>query len=195
MPEERILDCRGLMGPMPSVKTRRTLAEMEQGTVKVLVDTETAGRIVARAAERLGATARVGHEGPQWHVLIAKGEVAEGPSGAAVTKAVVLVTSATLGQGDDALGGILMKAFLYALGQLPSPPSAVILTNSGVRLALEGSEELATLRSLVEAGTDVMVCGTSLDHFGLTDKIAVGRVSNIYEIIEALGAASRVISP
>ena len=39
-------------------------------------------------------------------------------------------------------------------------------------------------------GVEVLVCGTCLDYFGLKDKVAVGTVSNMYEILDSMLMAS-----
>src|SRR4030042_562335 len=91
----------------------------------VTVDNENASRNVARAAERAGCVVGIEREGPDYHVRIIKGETAAEAEGQQpLTQTAVMVTSPTLGHGDDALGAILMKAFLYALSQLPSPPQS-----------------------------------------------------------------------
>ena len=40
-----------------------------------------------------------------------------------------------------------------------------------------------------------MVCGTCLNFYGLTDKLAVGGVTNMYTIVEKLVSAGKVIKP
>jgi tRNA 2-thiouridine synthesizing protein A len=181
---------------MPVVKTKRSLSEMEQGVLTVIVDDEIVSRSVARAAERAGCTATTTRDGTDFHVRIQKGEAAEPAESRqeAAAQPVVLVSGATLGRGDDVLGGILLKAFLYALTQSPSPPKALVLVNSAVRLAVEGSECLEFLRGLAGSGAEVAVCATSLDHFGLADRLAVGRASSMDEIVEMLASSPRTIS-
>jgi intracellular sulfur oxidation DsrE/DsrF family protein len=87
-----------------------------------------------------------------------------------------------------------MRGFTYALAEGEARPERVILMNGGVRLAVEGSESLPNLRRLAEVGVDVMACGTCLDYYKLKDKLAVGRVTNMYEIAELL-MAGNVLSP
>lgn len=106
----------------------------------------------------------------------------------------VLLASDRLGEGDPALGALLVKGLLYALSELEEPPARLVLMNGGVRLALEGSESLGHLRKLEEAGTELLACGTCLDFFGAKDRLAAGRVSNMYEIAGIL-ARDRVLRP
>ena len=42
---------------------------------------------------------------------------------------------------------------------------------------------------------EILTCGTCLNFYGLTDKLAVGRVTNMYDIVEKLAGAAQVIRP
>jgi selenium metabolism protein YedF len=108
---------------------------------------------------------------------------------------VVYINSHLLGGGDEALGSILMKTFLKTLLDLQTKPTRLILINSGVRLASEGSEVLETLRSLSEKGVEILSCGTCLDFYGLKEKLGVGVVSNMYDIAQSLLEADRLVRP
>ena len=98
----------------------------------------------------------------------------------------VLIVSETLGRGDEELGRLLMKSFIYSLARDPERPAAVMLANGGVRLACEGSESLDDLRLLVEAGVAVKSCGTCLDYYGLTGSLEVGEVGTMQATVAAV---------
>jgi selenium metabolism protein YedF len=108
---------------------------------------------------------------------------------------VVYVTSETLGRGDDDLGATLMAAFLDTLSHQKEAISDVIFVNGGAKLAVEGSPVLEQVRQLEQVGARVLTCGTCLNYFGIKDKLAVGSVSNMLEIIETLSRAGRIIRP
>jgi len=108
---------------------------------------------------------------------------------------VVYVSSEDMGRGDDALGRILMAVFLDTLGQHGGEVSHVIFVNGGARLAAAGSTVLPQIRQLEDLGAEVLVCGTCLKHFGITDQLAVGSVSNMVAILETLSGAGRIIRP
>ena len=107
----------------------------------------------------------------------------------------VAFESDAMGRGDDALGTLLMKGFIYALTQLETLPSALIFYNGGARLTVEGSASLEDIKSLEAQGVEVLTCGTCLNFFGLSEKLAVGSVSNMYSIVEKLSTAGKVIKP
>lgn len=51
------------------------------------------------------------------------------------------------------------------------------------------------LRSLESEGVNIMTCGTCLDFYGIKDKLAVGTVTNMYEIVETMEQAGTVVRP
>ena len=71
----------------------------------------------------------------------------------------------------------------------------VIFYNSGAFLTTEGSEALKDLKALEEAGATIMTCGTCLDFYGIKDKLQVGIISNMYDIVEAQMNAGLIIRP
>jgi selenium metabolism protein YedF len=101
-------------------------------------------------------------------------------------RTVVLITSDGIGKGDPDLAHLLLRGFLYTLAVSEVPPRRVILMNAGVKLAVEGSESLENLRKLTDRSVEVVSCGTCLDFYQLTDRLAVGGITNIYEIAEHL---------
>jgi len=102
-----------------------------------------------------------------------------------MAKRVFIVTD-RLGRGDDELGAVLMKNFLYSLARTAEKPPAVHFMNGGVRLTCEGSNSLDDIRLLAEQGVAIKVCGTCLDFLGLTDSLAVGEVGTMPDAVAAL---------
>ena len=96
---------------------------------------------------------------------------------------------------DEALGKTLMKAFIFALTNAQQLPEQIIFYNSGAFLPCEGSDSLEDLQNLEKAGVKITACGTCLNYYGLTEKLRVGTVSNMYDIVETLTAAQSVIRP
>ena len=111
------------------------------------------------------------------------------------TDAVIFLGSDIIGRGQDRqLGSLLMQKYLHTLGGHRVKPKAILLMNDGVRLVGKDSPLAEELRQLSSQGIDILACGTCLDRFGLTDKVAVGTVSNMYDITDAMLKASKVIS-
>lgn len=106
----------------------------------------------------------------------------------------VLILSDSMGRGDEELGRILMKNFLYSLARNPERPTAVMLGNGAVRLACEGSSSIDDLRLLAENGIAIRACGTCLDFFGLREKLAVGEVGTMPDMVAVLAGDSEVVT-
>ena len=88
-----------------------------------------------------------------------------------------------------------MKGFLFAIGQLPELPKAILFYNGGAHLTCRGSDSLEDLKSLEAQGVEILTCGTCLNHYGLTEELAVGGVTNMYSIVEKLAGAGKVVKP
>ena len=114
---------------------------------------------------------------------------------AAQKKTVVVISADHMGEGDEVLGKILLKGFLFALTQQEMLPKTVLFYNGGAKLTTEGSVSLEDLRSMEAQGVQILTCGTCLNFYGLADKLAVGSVTNMYVIVETLAKAGKVIKP
>ena len=195
-----IVDCRGLACPGPVIKTKKAL-EAGGSDVTAIVDGETPAHNVTRMAEKAGWSVAPERRNDGIYLRLSKvGEATEAapapaPAPSPTGQTVLLVKSERLGSGDDELGGILMQAFFHALTEASDSPATAIFLNGGVRLTVEGSPVLEDLRALADAGVEVLSCGTCLNFFKLTDKLAVGSVSNMYTIVETLLAAGRIVMP
>ena len=107
---------------------------------------------------------------------------------------VLAVSSDCMGKGDDELGRLLLRNHLHVLAEAERRPDVLVFFNSGVKLAAAGSPALDDLRALAESGAQILLCGTCVNHFELKDSVAVGEISNIYVITEAMLAAAKVIN-
>ena len=106
-----------------------------------------------------------------------------------------MLSSDQMGGGNEELGRILMKGFVYALTQLEELPETVLLYNGGAKLSVEGSQSLEDLKNLEAQGVEILTCGTCLNFYELADKLKVGSVTNMYEIVEKMSGARLVIRP
>jgi len=198
-PSRRVLDARGLACPQPVILTRKALAEGGFSELEVIVNTSSGRENVARFAGHAGCTIGSIEESGEETRLVIRPPVANlsnPTSTESLTDATmppvepgiqtVFLSSRTIGRGDDELGALLMRAFLYTLTESETLPQRVLLMNSGVTLAAEGSEHLQNLGRLVDLGVEILACGACLEFYKLTDQLAVGRVSNMQEIAEFL---------
>lgn len=194
-----IVDARGQACPQPVILTRKA---MQQGkAIATLVDSQASSANVARMAEKAGWQAKVTQEGNDYRVEITpSGAVpepqakSEGRAEALAGPLVLTAPSDEMGRGDPELGQLLIRAFFHTLCEVQPTPDTIVFFNTGVRLSCEGSPVLDDLRALLDQGIEILSCGTCLGHLGLREALAVGRVSNMYEIAETILRASKVVS-
>ncbi len=192
------VDARGLACPQPVIQTRKAMQQADQ--IVTLVDNETSLTNVSRMAQKAGWQVNVVAEGGEYRIELAKEAAVTQAEPLAVGKAeavsgpLVLVVSADgMGRGVEELGQILIRSFFHTLSEVQPLPQTFIFFNTGVRLACAGSPVLDDLRSLETEGIEMLVCGTCLNYLELTDKLAVGQVSNMYDIAETMLRAGSVV--
>jgi selenium metabolism protein YedF len=187
------IDARGLVCPQPVILTKKALEEIIEGEVVAIVDNITAKENISRLAANLNYVYEVTDEEGCHYIKIKKTAGAQKLI-EAEESIVVVITSDKLGQGDEALGKVLMKSYTYALTETTPLPKAVMFLNSGVKLTSEGSEMLENIKKLEDSGTEIVSCGTCLDFYQLKDKLKVGIIGNMYSIIEKMNSAGKVIN-
>ena len=198
----------GMACPLPVVNAKKAIESFEEdGTLTVKVDNDTAVQNLTRLAGHYGFAVSSDKQGDQQYAVVmqvkagAKANAGEVPAEAISCPAdhrngkVVVISGDTMGSGDEKLGKKLMKAFIYALTSQDVLPDKVICYNRGAFLTTEDPDTVRDLQNLEKEGTVIMTCGTCLDYYGLKEKLQVGIISNMYDIVEALMNASSVIKP
>ncbi len=201
------IDCMGMACPLPVINAKKAIeAFTEDGTLNIKVDNETAVQNLTRLGEHNGFKVASVQDGERaYTVTMAVKAGANKPAGVpaealgcqapASGGRVVVLSSDTMGVGDEKLGKKLMKAFIFALTSQDVTPDKVICYNTGARLTTLDQDTVKDLKALEAAGTTVMTCGTCLDFYGLKEQLQVGIVSNMYDIVEAQMNAALVIRP
>lgn len=193
------VNAMGKACPEPVIMTK---AALEQGAseLEILVDNAVAVSNVTRLLEGKGFRVEAQGGGSTFRLTARRTE--DGAMGASASDApvrggarlAVLITGKTLGREDQELGEVLIKGFLGTLPKLGTPPATVALMNEGVKLALPEASTCDHLKDLERAGTNILVCGTCTNHFGITDRVGVGTISNMFEILEAVTGADKTLS-
>jgi selenium metabolism protein YedF len=86
-----------------------------------------------------------------------------------------------------------MKNFIHTLLEAVEPPSRIFFMNSGVLLAIEGSEVYEALEKLRGMGVEILSCGLCLDYFGLKEKPRIGNTTNMLTAVESLLSSNAMI--
>ncbi len=109
-------------------------------------------------------------------------------------KTTIVINSETMGKGNEELGEQIMGSFLRQVLMASSKPDTIIFYNSGVKLLTGSSWPSDTVDTLFKNGVDIVACGTCVAYYQLNDKIVVGRVSTMQEIVSILLESEKVIT-
>ncbi len=190
----KIVDARNLPCPQPVFLTMKALEEADE--VTTIVDNETARENVSRLGNSQGCEVTIKQKDDGIYLTLAKKEAKPDEEEPATQSGIVIfIASNILGRGENTeLGNLLMHSFLNTLGGLNTKPESIIFMNNGVKLVVDDSLVVGELKQLESQGIEILACGTCLSRFNLTDKVAVGRVSNMYTLADTLLRAKKVIS-
>ena len=203
---EKIIDCRGLACPLPVVNAKKAAEELNAGDVlTVLVDNEIAVQNLTRFAEHKGFDVSAEKKADREYAVVMR---LSGASAADTREEevacvmdsrrkgmLVVLSGNTMGTGDAKLGTSLMKAFVFALTKQDQLPDTILCYNTGAYLTCDGADTLEDLKLMESEGVTVLTCGTCLDFYGLKEKLAVGGVTNMYDIVERMENAAQIIKP
>lgn len=197
------IDARGMDCPLPVIHTKKALESIDKGKVTTIVDNEVAKENILKLVQNMDLKVDIKQSQENYYIHIFK----EDKVGIVGVEAldiqcnindkkdlVILISKSTLGEGSDELGNLLMTSYLYTLTETKPYPTSIIFLNGGVKLTIEESGGLDHIRTLESKGVEVMSCGACLDYFEISDKLAVGGISNMYAIVEKLNNASKVIT-
>lgn len=201
-----VVNAVGEACPMPVVKAIKALGEIrEPSVVEVYVDNETAvGNLTRLANEKKLKSESEELEENRFVVRMTvenglsmdiSGEDAPAYRCDTAGDTVVVISSDQMGTGSGELGATLMKGFIYALSQLDKLPRTMLFYNGGAKLTVEGSAAVEDLRNMERRGVEILTCGTCLNYFGLTEKLAVGSATNMYSIVEKMSGAGHIVRP
>ena len=205
------VDATGQVCPVPVVMTKKAVGSLTaDDDVEILTDNPESAANLEKMAQQKGFPVTSQklderHFRVVMHVTAEQArkerEIPEPASAETVCPAehscgtVVVCSSGVCGTGDDELGKILIKSFFFSLTQLDVPPKTFIFYNGGAKLTCEGSPVLEDIQTQIANGADVMTCGTCLKHYGLTDRLRAGRITNMYEIAETMTGAKKLVKP
>ena len=207
---KKTVDALGKVCPIPVILAKKAAEELEgAGEVEVFVDNKTAVENLKKLAAQNDFEASsenmatgiyrvslaVSEEAYQKLQHSEDKEVACETAVPGEKKTVVVISSDRMGEGDEELGKILIKGFIFAISEQEKLPDTMLFYNGGAKLTCNGSDSLEDIRSLEAAGVNVMTCGTCLNHYGLTEELAVGTVTNMYVIAETMTGADLIVKP
>ena len=207
LPTKKSLDARGKACFVPIVETKKLLKTLQDGDiVEVIVDNFITVQNIRKMAAQMNIPVSSEKLDEVNYIVIltvskASFDEAEKSSekkvyrkGNIANKTVVVISSEKIGRGDEKLGLVLMKGFIYCLTEQDILPETILLYNSGAKLSVHDSDSLSDLKFLESCDVEILTCGTSLMHYALAEKLGVGSVTNMYVIVEKQMQATNIIA-
>lgn len=201
-----VIDASGQPCPIPVIRAKKALAAFggKGGTVTVLVDSDISRQNLEKMASGLGYQSEYRQRDNgiiEVTIVAGAGSPARDDSGQEAKSEpgqgsglVVAISRDTMGEGNPELGRVLLKGFLYALREVNPVPKSILFFNSGAYLTSNDSNSLEDLRALEAAGTAILTCGTCTNFYGITEKLGVGEITNMYSIVAIMAGAGKLIN-
>jgi selenium metabolism protein YedF len=199
----QIIDVKGKACPMPLIETKKALGQAAAGEpLRILLDSVTSARNVATFLKDNDVEFEQTTIGNEIEIRINANDKSldEVDEKSWCTPAnndgnyVVLMAKDRIGEGSAELGEALAGAMINTLKAMEPLPQKIIFMNSGIHLVTNGSRVINDLKALEVKGVDMLVCGACLDYFGKIDALAVGRISNMLDILQTMKDAGKVLN-
>ncbi|MBU5428348.1 sulfurtransferase-like selenium metabolism protein YedF [Tissierella pigra] len=192
------VDARGQLCPKPVIMTKKELDNLAKGVITTIVDNEVARDNVSKLAQSSGCSFIIDKKDEDYYIHITKDGIVEEtigiPTPSKTKDLTIAIGSDKMGVGEEELGKILMKSFIYTIRETTPFPTTILFLNSGVNLTCEDSPVLEDLKELEKSGVEIISCGTCLDYYNLKDKIQVGEIGNMYAIYEKMRNANNTLN-
>ena len=191
------IDARGLACPKPVINTKKELDKLENGVIRVTVDNTMAKENIIKLSKSSNCESSVLREEEDLIVVeIIKGENVKIEEGTKVDldNKCIFISSDKMGQGNDELGEVLIKGYIYTLTETKPYPKHIVFVNSGVKLTTVNEATVENLKILENNGVEILSCGTCLDYYNLKESLKVGTVTNMYNIVEVMNNSLQTIS-
>ena len=108
---------------------------------------------------------------------------------------VYVISSDSMGSGSEELGWALLQTYITTIKEISPLPSHILMYNGGVKLVTREGKALEMLQDLEREGVIIWVCGTCLEFFKLEKKQKAGTITNMYDIMNTMATAGKLVSP
>jgi len=190
------IDCRGLNCPEPVLRAKAALEQGEGEPFEILVDNEASKENVLRFGRsrkcRLGFSTAGDNKDGNSAFFDEADYSCELP---AAGNLVYVIASDTMGRGSDDLGWALMQTYITTIREVSPQPGRILFYNGGVKLVASAGKALEALQDLEKKGVKILSCGTCLEFFKLEKNLQVGTITNMYEILDSMASADKVVGP
>lgn len=201
-----IIDARGEICPKPLILTRKGLKSAAPDEVfTVLIDNETSKENVERFLAENKVSFLVSQKGTEFEIKITKGrsellnenveEFCPIAGASSNSGDLIIFNKDGVGVGPEELTSLLVKGFFTTVSEVDTPPLGIVFYNSGIKLALKDSAVIEEIKNIQSKGAKILVCGTCVDHYDVKDQVAIGTISNMYDILSLMQEAKKVFTP
>lgn len=205
---QKEIDARGELCPKPVILTKKELDNKAIKELVTIVDNEVARDNVIKLIGSYGLSCIIDKKENDFYIYVTKEEnplekIAVNQTTSNEQQVVIqdtfknlmiVVGSDKLGNGQEELGKILMKSYIYTVKETLPWPKTIAFLNSGVNLTVENSPVLEDLKAMANEGVEIISCGTCLDYYSVKDKLQVGKIGNMYAIYEKMKSADNTIN-
>ena len=196
---KKFIDAKGKNCPMPVIMAKK---EIDAGVkfFEVEVDNKIAVENLKKLANSQGFTTIISENNGNFKIDLSNGceECEEVLAKVEGKKPLgnwsIFVNKEIIGAGDDELGKSLMKMFIYTISEGDDLPKSILFMNGGVKVPTLNEQAIEHLKVLEDKGVELLVCGACLNFYGIEEKLQVGKISNMYDITNAMKDASKVIT-
>ena len=196
---KKFIDAKGKACPMPVIMAKK---EIDAGVkfFEIEVDNKIAVENLKKLANSQGFTTTIEENNGNFKVNFSNGceECEEVLAKVEGKKPLgnwsIFVNKEIIGTGNEELGQSLMKMFLYTISEGEDLPKSILFMNGGVKVPTLNEQAVEHLKVLQDKGVELLVCGACLNFYGLEDKLEVGKISNMYDITNAMKEAYKVIT-
>ena len=188
------LDCRNLNCPEPLLRAKKALGGLKIGeSLEILVNDIAPRENIKRFLAKNGFEAQISQAGADTLIKTVKTDELKDENindiycdiAAPKRGRVIFLNEEQCGSGP--IGKSLLAKFLGAALNLDEKPVKVICVNNAVHITTNrGHECFEAIKKLNEAGAEILSCGSCLESYKLVDKLAIGEISNAYEIMDVL---------
>lgn len=183
------IDCKGLSCPQPVVEIKKIVDQGVDEALCIEVDNYPAKENVVRFLKSQGIELAEIKEENDIFTIITKAVQSDAVEPVSVTHDTMagvtyIIDKDSIGKGDEELGKKLLIAFQNTLPDYDSIPRTLFFMNKGVYFSLDDSPTLDALKQLEERGVEIIVCGTCTGFFDVTDRVTVGILGNMFDLID-----------
>lgn len=203
----QIVNTCGRQCPAPLIETKRALRNTETGgSFIVITDDKTSFNNIIRFLKDNNTQVTFKESDGIWQLTVTRSATESVEVNAveyctaeiphfSTGNFIIAFKSDKMGDGDPELGQLLMDNFIKAIKDLDILPQKIVFYNSGVKLGSEDSPMFDHLFQLEKMGVSLLFCGTCISHYSLEDKIKIGTISNMFEIVQVMASASNIVNP